>query len=140
MSNDNYNAPVIPERLENLKGRTESLSSRLAIYWNGTLDSMELSGLAEELDDLAAQYRSVRNRSVEEHQDGLRLRIVTAHPVSDRIHPSDGNVAGRYRYFAKTDEEALDQFHSEVPVKMLEDFNIWAELYVVEMPTNRGDC
>lgn len=127
MSNDNYNAPVIPERLQFLKQRTTDLQERFNRFWNHTLDSMELSGLADELEWLAESYRACRDKSVTEHQEGMRLRVVTCRPVSDRIHREDGNVAGRYRYWTMTDEEALDAFHSTEPVKMLEDWDITVE-------------
>lgn len=122
MSNDSYSAPVIPERQEFLKLRTEELRDRFARFFNHPLDSIELHGLAEELDGLADQLRAVSERSVDEHKAGMRLRVVTARPISDRIHREDGNVAGRYKYWTKTDDEALDAFHSTEPVKMLEDF------------------
>jgi hypothetical protein len=140
VSNDNYNAPVTPERLEFLKQRTMDQQERFRRYWNGTLDSMDLSGLADELEWLAESYRAARDKSVDDHQNGVRLHIVTARPLTDRIHWDDGQVRGTYKYYAKTEDEALDKFHEEIPVKVLEDFEITAVEYKPEMPTGRGDC
>lgn len=69
MSNDNYSAPVTAERQDNLKLRTEELHGRMQRFLHHPLDSIELSGLAEELDSLAEQFRAVRNLSVDDHQD-----------------------------------------------------------------------
>lgn len=69
MSSDSYMAPVYPPRQEMLKLMTEELTGRLARFHNGRLDSIELHGLAEELDGLAAKYRAASERSVEEHVD-----------------------------------------------------------------------
>ena len=66
---DQYSAPVTAERHENLKRRTEEQGDRFARFFNHRLDSIELSGLAEELEDLARSYRAVATRSRDEHQD-----------------------------------------------------------------------
>jgi len=31
---------------------------------------------------------------------------------------------GIYRYYAESKEKALDQFHDEIPIKVLDDFEI----------------
>lgn len=47
-----------------------------------------------------------------------------------RVHELDEDVEGTYPYTAISEDDALDQFHSTVPIKMLEDFEITA----VEIP------
>jgi hypothetical protein len=69
MSNDNYSAPVYPARQEMLKRQTTELNERMNRFLHHPCDSIELSGLAEELEGLAANFRAARDRSVEEHQD-----------------------------------------------------------------------
>jgi len=69
MSNDTYSAPVTAERQENLKDRTEELHDRMQRFLHHPLDSIEVHGLGEELEGLAAQFKAVSERSVDEHQD-----------------------------------------------------------------------
>ena len=69
MSNDQYSAPVTAERQDNLKRRTEEQRDRFARFLHHPLDSIEVNGLADELEDLAQQYRAVASRSNDEHQD-----------------------------------------------------------------------
>ena len=69
MSNDNYSTPVRPNRQERLKALTEELHDRMQRFLNHPLDSIEVSGLAEELDGLAREFRAVRNQSVDDYQD-----------------------------------------------------------------------
>jgi len=59
-----------------------------------------------------------------------RLHIVTAEKVIafGRLHELDGKVDGKYLYCAINEEDALDQFHSSVPIKVLDDFEITVEL------------
>jgi len=44
-----------------------------------------------------------------------------------RVHQLDESVEGCYFYDAIDEEDALDQFHSSVPIKVLEDFDIDVE-------------
>ncbi|MCK4515187.1 MAG: hypothetical protein KAU31_08015 [Spirochaetaceae bacterium] len=44
-----------------------------------------------------------------------------------RVHELDEGVEGCYFYNAIDEEDALDQFHSSVPIKVLEDFEIDVE-------------
>ncbi len=69
MSNDQYSTPVRPDRQERLKTSTEELHGRMQRFLHHPLDSTELSGLAEELEGLADEFRAVRNRSVDDYQD-----------------------------------------------------------------------
>lgn len=69
MSNDQYSAPVFPPRQEMLKRMTKELNDRMQRFHNAPLDSIELHGLAEELEDLSQKYRLASERSVEEHLD-----------------------------------------------------------------------
>ena len=71
---DQYSAPVTPERQDSLKRRTEEQRDRFARFLHTPLDSIEVAGLATELEDLAAVYRAVAARSVDEHQDQTRIR------------------------------------------------------------------
>ena len=66
---DNYNAPVTAERQADLKRRTEAQRDRFARFLHHPVDSIELVGLADELEALAGQYRAVATRSRDEHQD-----------------------------------------------------------------------
>lgn len=45
-----------------------------------------------------------------------------------RVHELDERVEGDYPICAIDEDDALDQFHSTVPIKVLEDFEITAEL------------
>jgi len=142
MSNDTYSAPCHPDRLEFLKGRLESQRERFGRFFNGPLDSIELHGLADELVWLAESFRTAADKSIDEHIAGRRLRVVTAKPISERIHHQDGNVEGRYIYWTVTDDEALDAFHESEPVKVLEDFEFTVSCpsdEAAKPPTNRGD-
>jgi len=67
--NDSWSAPVSAERQEDLKLRVESQRDRFARFLHTPLDSIEVNGLATELEDLAAQFRAVARRSNDEHQD-----------------------------------------------------------------------
>lgn len=69
MSNDTYSAPVFPPRQEALKRQTEELNARMNRFLHSPLDSIELHGLAEELEGLSMQFRRASERSVEEHLD-----------------------------------------------------------------------
>lgn len=53
---------------------------------------------------------------------------VAAVPVTDLLHSLDCDVAGVYFFDAVGSEEALDQFHGTVPIKVLEDFEIDVEI------------
>jgi hypothetical protein len=44
-----------------------------------------------------------------------------------RVHKLDENIEGEYPFCAIDEDDALDQFHLTVPVKVLEDFAITAE-------------
>jgi len=44
-----------------------------------------------------------------------------------RVHELDEDVPGNYFYDAINSEDALDQFHLSVPIKVLEDFEIDVE-------------
>jgi hypothetical protein len=57
-----------------------------------------------------------------------RLYVVTARAVVEEwdLHDLDDGVAGNYRFTATGEGDALDQFHSTVPVKVLEDFEFEA--------------
>lgn len=44
-----------------------------------------------------------------------------------RVHELDEHIEGEYPFCAINEEDALDQFHLTVPVKVLEDFAITAE-------------
>ena len=44
-----------------------------------------------------------------------------------RLHELDEDVPGNYFYDAINSEDALDQFHLSVPIKVLEDFEIDVE-------------
>ena len=69
MSNDSYSAPVFPPRQESLKRQTEELNARMNRFLHSPLDSIDLHGLADELEGLSRQFRSASERSVEEHLD-----------------------------------------------------------------------
>jgi hypothetical protein len=69
MSNDNYSTPVTRERQDDLRVSTENLHDRMQRFLHRPLDSIEVSGLAEELDGLAEEFRAVRNKSVDDYQD-----------------------------------------------------------------------
>ena len=43
------------------------------------------------------------------------------------VHDLDEDVEGDYPFIATSEEDALDQFHSTIPIKMLEDFDITVE-------------
>ncbi len=60
-----------------------------------------------------------------------RITVEVAAPEpfeSERLHDLDVDVAGRYRITAISEDDALDQFHSTVPIKVLDDFEISVEL------------
>jgi hypothetical protein len=69
MSNDTYSAPVFPPRQAALKRQTEDLNARMNRFLHSPLDSIDLHGLAEELEGLSQQFRRASERSVEEHLD-----------------------------------------------------------------------
>jgi hypothetical protein len=45
-----------------------------------------------------------------------------------RVHELDERVEGEYPLCAISEDDALDQFHNTVPIKVLDDFEITAEL------------
>ena len=45
----------------------------------------------------------------------------------DKLHDSDKDVPGVYFSIANSVDDALDAFHSTVPIKVLDDFEIDAE-------------
>jgi len=67
MSNDSYSAPVRKDRQAWLKAKLDSLNERLARFHNSPMDSIDLHGLAEELEGLSEDYRRVSEQAVEEH-------------------------------------------------------------------------
>lgn len=69
MSNDNYSAPVTTERQDDLKELTEGTTERLKRFLNAPLDSIEVNGLADEIEGLAGRFRAVAVASVDDHQD-----------------------------------------------------------------------
>jgi len=44
------------------------------------------------------------------------------------LHELDKDVAGIYRIDADSEDAALDEFHSTIPIKVLDDFEIDVEL------------
>jgi len=45
------------------------------------------------------------------------------------VHDLDKDVEGDYPFIATSEEDALDQFHNTVPIKVLDDFEISAETF-----------
>jgi hypothetical protein len=45
-------------------------------------------------------------------------------PVEENLHPLDEDVAGIYFPVGITKKEALNNFHNNIPIKVLEDFEI----------------
>jgi len=45
------------------------------------------------------------------------------------VHDLDRDVEGDYPFIATSEEDALDQFHDTIPIKMLEDFDITVEAF-----------
>lgn len=126
--NDQYSAPITREVQEFLQQRLTEQRERFSRFFNSRLDSIELNGLADELDWLSESFRAAADKANRQHIGGYRMRTVVARPIDSMIHHADGNVAGRYTYWAETDEAALDQFHETVPVKMLEDWDFTVEV------------
>jgi hypothetical protein len=52
--------------------------------------------------------------------------IVSKVVAFGRLHELDEDAEGDYVYAAISEEDALDQFHFTVPIKVLEDFEISA--------------
>jgi hypothetical protein len=56
-------------------------------------------------------------------------KVIVAKVVAfGHLHGLDRDAEGDYSFCAINEEDALDQFHLTVPIKMLEDFDITAEL------------
>lgn len=113
--NDQYSAPVTAERLGTLKGKTEALTDRLAIFHNHPLDSIELLGLADELEGLAQDYRGIATLSVEEHVEAhaarrFEVQHLIGHDWENISHEDAGidNPEGTPITFATKDEAEAD--------------------------------
>ena len=50
--------------------------------------------------------------------------IVKALLPNNELHEYDKDVAGEYSYKVLSKDEALDIFHSTIPIKVLDDFEI----------------
>ena len=63
----------------------------------------------------------------------IRYRIIVEQRVSDdklaREDDRRDNPAGRYLYAAETADEALDLFHSQIPIGCLDDFDVRIEVF-----------
>lgn len=46
---------------------------------------------------------------------------------SEDLHPADLQVPGQYLFDADTADQALDHFHSAIPIKILEDYEIFVD-------------
>jgi hypothetical protein len=57
-----------------------------------------------------------------------RWKIIV-NAVTKDLHEFDINVVGIYVYHERTEEKVLDWFHSRIPIKVLEDFDISVEEY-----------
>ena len=57
----------------------------------------------------------------------MKRWIITVKPLVKEIHSMDFEVEGSYIRHAPTEEQVLDWFHSTVPIKVLEDFDISVE-------------
>ena len=70
--------------------------------------------------------------------------IVTVKPVDDTwadcdLHELDQDVAGVYRFNGIDEEDALDQFHGSIPIKVLDDFEIICQIEPgIRPPTEDG--
>lgn len=67
---DSYSAPVRREVRDFLKGSANNLRDRLAIFHNRTMDSIDLHGLADELEGIARDYRDAADAAIDEHREG----------------------------------------------------------------------
>ena len=68
---------------------------------------------------------------LEEPKPASKIYTVTAEKVVafGNVHALDEDVEGDYPFIAISEEDALDQFHSTIPIKMLEDFDITVEAF-----------
>ena len=66
----------------------------------------------------------------------MKRWIITVKPVVKEIHHIDFEVEGNYIRHALTEEAVLDWFHSAIPIKILDDFDI----SVKEYPYGLKDC
>jgi hypothetical protein len=80
--------------------------------------------LVEFIGDMITRYEANRPRP---RLSGVSIKI-TVTPTTTQLHDYDEKVAGTYLYPGNDTEAALDIFHSTVPIKVLDDFDIAAEV------------
>ena len=67
---DSYSAPIDRAARARLQALTTAKADRMAIFFNHRLDSIELHSLANELEQLAEQYREVADGAVRHCRSG----------------------------------------------------------------------
>lgn len=102
-----------------------------------------LCNIVRRLDVLGKVQGEILQRLDEVPEPVLRTYRVTARPqVEDwDLNDLDGDVEGDYLYQAEDREGALDQFHSIVPIKVLDDFDILCDpVPAIRPPAECRDC
>ena len=121
----------------NLKSRP--LVAWLEGYADALYDVCERVGLhpdrewitAETLDNREETPHTIvlgENLNASDRSTGSRNWLIVAKSlIGVELHPLDADVAGEYHYSASDADAALDEFHSTVPIKVLDDFDICAK-------------
>ena len=114
------------------------MSSNFNLFYHGSAsdisDALEHGANLDQYEAKALLCNIVRR--IAKLEDRTRPPAKARHPYKvtvqrmiafGRVHELDENIEGEYPFCAIDEEDALDQFHLTVPVKVLEDFAITAE-------------
>ena len=101
-------------------GYGEPCNRPLPIHDIATNMDCEISMDSAGIDDLCQRINMDCNE--------MRRFKVSAVPLTDELNSLDWDVPGVYFFDAVGSEEALDQFHGTVAIKVLDDFEIDVEI------------
>lgn len=116
------------------------MSSNFNLFYHGSAsdisDALEHGADLDQYEAKALLCNIVRRIAKLEEQPATPAPVHRVYKVAvekviafGRLHDLDKDVEDSYMISASSEEDALDQFHNTVPIKMLEDFEISAALY-----------
>jgi hypothetical protein len=114
------------------------MSSNFNLFYHGSAsdisDALEAGADLDQYEAKALLCNIVRRIAMLEEKAGWpapvrkRYKVAAIKMVAfGRVHKLDESVEGCYFYDAINEEDALDQFHLDVPIKVLEDFEFDVE-------------
>jgi hypothetical protein len=114
------------------------MSSNFNLFYHGSAsdisDALEHGADLDQYEAKALLCNIVRRIAILEEKarwpapERKRYKVAAIKMVAfGRVHELDESVEGCYFYDAINEEDALDQFHLDVPIKVLEDFEFDVE-------------